>query len=431
MKRAAAAAVLTAVACSPPAGSLAITNVAVVDIAADSVIPGRTVLIRDGHILRILAADEGAAPAARVLDGRGRYLIPGLWDMHVHALWDHEVARTFLPLFVASGVTGIRDMGGLLDVRDSVRSLIADGELVSPRIIAAGPILDGPEPVSPGVSVAIADAGEARRAVDSLARRRVDFIKVYTLLPPDAFRAVMQEARARGLPVAGHLPDGVSPVEAAELGMRSIEHLRDEIAPFCTPRTASSCDTILAAFRTHGVWQTPTLAILHTKSHPGDSSFRTAPRLALMPPAVLREWETSLARRLEADSATHAARGQRYADEEWLVARMGQAGVPLLAGTDVGVLFSMPGFSLHDELALLVQAGLTPAKALAAATTGPARMLGADTLGRIRAGAVADLVLLEGNPLTDITSTSRIGAVVLRGHLYTRQDLDAMLSTGR
>ena len=417
-----------AAACGPPAGSLAITNVSVVDIEADSVVPGRTVLIRDGHIIRVGAADEGATEVATVVDGGGRYLIPGLWDMHVHALWDNEVARTFLPLFVANGVTGIRDMGGLLDVRDSVMRAIHDSSLTAPRIAAAGPILDGPEPVSPEVSVAIADPGEARRAVDSLARRNVDFIKVYTLLPPEAFRAAMAAARDRGLPVAGHLPAGVSPLEAAELGMRSIEHLRDEIAPFCTPRTAAACDTIFAAFARGHVWQTPTMVILYNKTHPEDDSRRQETRLRYMPDLVRRDWKGALAARLRADSATRLARIERFEDERWLVGAMARHGVPLLAGTDAGVLYSMPGFSLHDELALLVAAGLTPAQALATSTLQVGSYFGGDTLGVIRTGAVADLLLLEENPLEDITSTSRIGAVVLRGHLYTRQDLDAMLS---
>ena len=189
-----------------------------------------------------------------MMDGRGRFLIPGLWDMHVHALWDRAAMTSFLPLFVSQGVTGVRDMGGTLALLKEARDSISTGAWY-PSVVGPGPIIDGPEPVQREISVAVGDSARARLVVDSLADGGADFVKVYTLLPRAAFLAVLDEAARRHLAVVGHVPADVTPGEAAMLGMRSIEHLRDEIEPFCTRQTASVCTPMLADFKRHQVWQ--------------------------------------------------------------------------------------------------------------------------------------------------------------------------------
>jgi imidazolonepropionase-like amidohydrolase len=383
----------------PPEPSLAITHVTVVDVAAGRLLPDQSVVTRGGRILRTGDAAGLAVPArATVVDGRGKYLIPGLWDMHVHALFDAEVARDFLPRFVASGVTGVRDMGGKVNVMRTARFAVLAGTLVGPRIVAAGAILDGPQPVDSSVSIAVGTPDQARAAVDSLAAYGADFIKVYTLLPRAAYFAALREAARRRLPVSGHVPEGVTTLEAADSGQRSIEHLRDELEPICGAVDAA-CGRLLDSLRVHGTWLVPTLVVLRAKAILDDTSLVADPRLAAVPEMVRSAWE-----RIRADKRAQPAtywreKRARFRGELALAGEAWRRGVPLLAGTDAGALYTYPGSSLDDELAQLVRAGLTPAAALRAATLGPAEFLGAaDSMGTVATGKVADLVLLDGDP---------------------------------
>lgn len=398
------------------APSLAIRDVTVIDVAAGIAVPHQTVVVEGGHIVR--AGPIGATAirhGTRVVDGTGMYLVPGLWDMHVHALWDSTVRRVFLPRFVAWGVTGIRDMGGTIPELQAARD---EGDSLAPRIVAAGVILDGPEPVDPSVSWSIADSAQAVRAVDSLAALGADFAKVYTLLPRDAYFALARESAQRHLPFAGHLPAAITPLEAAAAGQRTIEHMREEIAPYCLPTHTEACTPILTAFRAAPVWQTPTLVVVRAKVYLAEAAARHSDLLEQMPAQVRAFWSASNTRNRDSS---------RYADVAWLTREAWRAGVPILGGTDTGVLYTYPGASLHDELVLLTQAGLSPAAALRSVTLEPARMMGAtDSMGRIAPGNVADLVLLSANPLDDIHNTTAVVGVVLRGRFIDRAILDSL-----
>jgi imidazolonepropionase-like amidohydrolase len=409
---------------------VAIVDVTIVDVVAGSVLPHGTVVVADGHITAVgESARVGVPHDARVVDGRGRFLIPGLWDMHSHSLWSPEAMRTFLPLYVANGVTGIRDMGGRLDVLATARAAQRQGKVAYPRIVAAGMILDGPEPVQADVSIAVADAAAARTTVDSLAHDGVDFIKVYTLLPRDAYFAVIEEARRLGLPVAGHVPAAVTIEEAARAGQRSIEHLHDELEPLCTPQGAVQCRRLAAVFRQYHTWQVPTLVALR-KGFFDDEAIVRDPRLRYIPRGLREDWLAERAARIGRGAEHLAGKRRRYADEEWLAGFLAREHVGLLAGTDAGTAFCYPGFSLHDELGRLVQAGLSPLDALRTATLAPAEFLGKrDSMGAIAVGQDADLVLLRSNPLADIAATREIDAVLLRGRVLDRRDLDALLAT--
>jgi imidazolonepropionase-like amidohydrolase len=413
---------------APPADTaLAITHVTVVDVAAGQPVADRTVVVRGGRILRVGAAPGMVIPAgATVVDGRGKFLIPGLWDMHVHALFDAEVARSFLPAFVSYGVTGVRDMGGKINVMRAARFAVQAGTLPGPRIIAAGAILDGPQPVDPTVSLAVGTPEDARAAVDSLAAYGADFIKVYTLLPRAAYFAVLREAARLHLPVAGHVPADVTTREAADSGQRSIEHLRDEVEPLCAAVDAA-CDRLLDTLRAHGTWLVPTLVVLRVKALLNDTVVLHDPRLASVPDLVRGGWETIREGKADRPAAYWREKRVRYLGELALTGEAWKRGVPLLAGTDAGALYTYPGSSLHDELAQLVRAGLDPAAALRAATLGPAEFLGAtDSMGTVAAGKVADLVLLDADPLADIANTQAVRAVVLRGRLLDRAVLDSL-----
>lgn len=387
-----------------------------------------TVLVRGDRIAAVGPRDSIAvSEGATVVDAAGAWMIPGLWDMHVHALFEADLSEPLLGRLLAHGVTGIRDMGGPLEVLAEVRRGIASGDLLAPRIVASGPILDGPEPVDPDISWAIEAPEQARAAVDSLAGAGVDFVKVYTLLPREAFFAVVEAARERGLPVAGHVPASVSPVEAAEAGMRSIEHLRSEIEPFCTRGDPSACEPAFAAFRERDVWQVPTLVVRRNRAFLDDSTTVYGADVRHAPPMLRDLWEGIRTSRLERGAEYFEAARARHREERWLAGELHRAGIGILAGSDAGALFTPHGVSLHEELALLVESGLEPHEALAAATSEAARFLGIDdSLGTIAPGKKADLVLLDADPLRDIAHTLRIRAVVLDGRVLGRAALDRL-----
>lgn len=412
---------------APDSGdTLLITDVTVIDGSGSPPRENASILVRGNRIARVGRAEEITVPdGVPVYDGQGEYVIPGLWDMHTHALWEPFVTDGFLRLFLVNGVTGIRDMGGTLEVLQAVRPGGGADSPLNPRIVASGPWLNE-FVIDPRAGIAVETADAAREAVASFARAGVDFVKVYLHLPRAVFLAILDEARNRGLPVAGHVPVEISSEEASELGMRSIEHMRSEIGGFCEEVGNAKCEDLFSVFRRNGTWQTPTLlvrgnrALLDAESFGKDASLRYAPR------GLRAEWEATRQGRLERESFEEPRR--RFAAERELAGRLYRAGVAILAGSDAGELYSLAGFSIHDELALLVEAGLSPGEALHAATLGPAEYLAAtDSLGTVAEGKLADLVLLEGNPLEDIRKTRTIRAVVRDGRLYDREALDELL----
>jgi hypothetical protein len=412
---------------------IVIRDVSVVDVLTGQLLPHTDVAVREGRIISLDThlPEERPRDGVRIVNGSGKFLIPGLWDMHAHTLWAREAVTTFLPLFVSQGVTGVRDMGGSLEFLHDARDSIARGAWY-PTLVAPGPILDGPEPVQASISVAVGDSSRAVQVVDSLAAGGADFIKVYTLIPRQAYLAVLAAAARRHLIVAGHVPAEISPIEAARLGQRSMEHLRDELEPYCTRQTADTCTPMLAVFKEHQVWQVPTLYILRMKSSLDDSSLAHDPRLEYIVPVIREEWLSTRASRARRSAAYFQGKRERVPGEIWLTGLIFRDQGHILAGTDAGDSFSYPGFSLHDELGLLVTAGLSPLDALRAATIEPARFLGAeDTLGSISPGARADLVLLRENPLADISATRTIEAVILRGRLLDRTSLDSLMAVVR
>jgi imidazolonepropionase-like amidohydrolase len=412
---------------SPPTELLAIRDVTLWDGTGATPIPHRTVIVRGERILEIGAAGDVAIPAgSTVVDGSGRFLMPGLVDMHVHAIWEPSVPEAFLPLFVGNGVTTVRDMGGILDLLPVTRAALADGSLLGPRLIAAGAILDGPEPVHAEVSFAVGTPEEAVAAVDSVAAAGADFVKVYTLLPAAAFDSVIAAADRHGLRVSGHVPAEVGAVAAAAAGMRTVEHLMSELGGYCEEDRPQECDAVLDAFREHGTFQVPTL-VLQGQSEPGDLC--GDPRLEALPRAVIESWFGGAGGPPDCPAVPAGDLFRpELPPEAWIVPRLRDAGISILAGTDAGVAFSIPGWSLHDELGLLVDAGLSAPEALLAATRDPARALDLeDEIGTIRPGLVADLLLLRADPLEDIGNTRQIEALVLRGKLLGRAQLDSIL----
>lgn len=409
-----------------------IRNVSVVDVEAGRSSPPTDVFVIGDRITKVGAAIRPPeSTALRELDGTGLFVLAGLWDMHSHSLWDTAAMRSFLPQYTVAGVTGIRDMGGKLAVLAQYRREMREVTPPWPRVVASGEVLDGPEPVQADIAIPVADSAAAARTVDSLARAGADFIKVYTLLPSEAYAGAGVAARRHGLPLTGHLPAAVPVRGAIAAGQRSIEHLREEIEPFCLPRDDAACAELARDLGTAGVWQVPTLVALRPKAYYDDPADTLDPRLALIPEDLRREWIS--ARRARARRQVDPAdRRARYAHLEWLTAFFVREGVPVMLGSDAGNPFAYPGSGVHDELELLVRAGLTPAEALHAATVGPARYLAAeDSMGRVAAGQVADLVLLRRDPLEDIRAVREVEAVILRGRVLDRAALDRLLEPVR
>jgi hypothetical protein len=411
-------------------------HVSVVDGRSATPRADQTVIVRGNRI-------ESAGPAAAVrvpsnavvIDARGKVLIPGLWDMHVHTVMPG--GADVLSLYVANGVTGVRDMAGDWAQLTAWRREIANGTRIGPRMVLSGPYLEGGDVPIPHLLVRT--TADAQPAVDSLVRLGVDFVKVHSQLNRDTYFAIAHAARTRGIAFAGHVPRTVLPTEASDSGQRSIEHLLT-IPNQCTTEEVTSlaprfpiqsalgrCATedlapLFARFVRNDTWVVPTLvaqlevAKWPKRELPGDS-------LARYLPDSLRTYVAGIFPKPQdvpdgADVVGLALFQKRVAT----VSALHRAGVHIMAGTDAPLRNSPPGFGLHEELAWFVRAGLSPFDALRAATIEPARFLGMlDSLGTVEAGKLADLVLLDANPLEDIGNARRVSAVVANGRLFEVQ----------
>jgi imidazolonepropionase-like amidohydrolase len=431
--------------------ALVFTHVNVIDATGAPAQRDMTVVIRGQRIAEVARSGQARVPAdAQVVDARGQYLIPGLWDMHVHTVfgdWLPEDKTITLPLFVANGITGVRDMGGDLDVLKVWRSEIASGKLLGPRMVIAGPMLDGPVPRFPS-SAPVANAADGRRVVDDLKNDGVDFIKIQSLIPRDGYFAAADEAKKLGIPFVGHVPDAVRAAEASNAGQKSIEHftgifegcstMEDQLlkGPKSLGRNVASYDsdraqTLIALMAKNQTWQVPTLVWERGQWLVDDIDLSHDPLIKYAPAAWKdRTWPMFTRDILKDMDTDPLPVRKRFVQMELeMTMAMHRAGVPFMAGTDTAAgVHIFPGFSLHQELALFVQAGLTPMEALQTATRNPAQFLGRlSDMGTVQTGKIADLVLLDANPLDDIHNTRKIRAVVLAGRYLSRSNLDEML----
>jgi imidazolonepropionase-like amidohydrolase len=439
---------------------LVITHVTVIDTTGGVARSDETIIVRGDRIAEQGPSGKVRIPeGAQTVDARGKFLMPGLWDMHVHLDF-----RDYLPLFIANGVTGVRVMWGDPE-HWQWRKQIDDGQLLGPRMMIGSAIIDGPNPYWRG-SISVANEAQARQAVDEAKRDGADFVKVYQFLPRDLYLDIADEAKKQAIPFAGHVPISVTAEEASEAGQKSFEHLVG-VLPACSSRSAEleeaaredlaedlqtrpkfwgthtttlrnelietyspqKAAALSAVFKRNGTWQCPTLTLLHMFAYGDEPAFLNDPRLKYVPPGMKAGWDPSSVDNRKQTAEDFAYLKREFRKDLEVVGTMQRSGVGILAGTDAQNPYSFYGFSLHDELGFLVDAGLSPMQALQAATINPARFFGDEKdFGSVEVGRFADLVLLDANPLVAIANTKKIDAVVYRGELFPKASLDAMLT---
>ena len=442
-----------------------IRHVSIVDVAKGRTVADQAVAVSGG---RIIATGRDRSIAARFqprqsIDARGKFVTPGLWDMHVHFGGGPELIaenKALLPVYVAYGITTVRDAAA--DLAPSVlqwRSEVAAGTLLGPTIYTSGPKLEGYKPLWKG-TIEVGTEAEVDKALDRLQAMRVDFVKITdNTLKPDIFSYALKAAKKRGLKTSAHTPFALTIEQAASEGLSSVEHI-DYLIKAGSPEEAKigasyaagqvsygdASDRFVETFdATHasqvyrrlaatGLAVTPTLnmgrilAYLDRDDHSKDAG------LALIGPGLRKTYDWRVERAAKSTPAQVAARHREYELSVRVLPMLRNAGIPILAGTDAGYLnsFNYPGQGLHDEIALYVDAGLTPREALASATlTGPAFLGKTRDYGAVEAGKVADLLILDRDPLKNISATRAIHAVVLKGKILDRAALDGLLESAR
>ncbi|MEZ6097107.1 MAG: amidohydrolase family protein [Pirellulaceae bacterium] len=436
-----------------------ILNVNIVDVVDGSIKPNQDVLIKEGKITAVeTSAELNPNSGETTIDGTNRFLIPGLWDMHVH-WYDYKRCA----LFPLNGVTGIRVMSGIPFHR-TWSSQFDSNKSIGPEMVIASPIIDGPNPIWPG-SMEAASADDAVRIFQQCLKLKPDFLKVYSLLPRDAYFKLAELARAEGIPFSGHVPYTVSILEASDAGHAAMEHLY-EFAIACSseeeelrkmqreampdpqnPRTyfddkevlgtvmrraiasfdEAKAQDVFAKLAKNKTWQCPTLTVIRNMAYLNTETVQSNPDVKYFAESV-RKSLAPTPEQFNRNDDFYKHNQRIFEFNRRLIKPLHDAGVPLLAGTDCLNPFCLPGFSLHDELELLVEAGLSPTESLRTATINPAIFLGkTDSHGSIEPGKVADLVLLDANPLENIGSTRKIHAVVLNGRLITNEQRIAEL----
>ncbi len=437
---------------------MALVHANVLDVVGGKVLIDQTVVVRDGKIESVGDAKEASvAEGVQAIDVSGKFVMPGLWDMHVHF-----ASADYAPLFVANGVVGVRDMHAHLPfMLLPLRKQIAEGRKVGPKILTAISMVDGAPPLWGGTLTAT-NAEEGRKAVQTLKEKGADLVKVYSGLPPEAFEAICEEAKKVGLPVSGHVPESVGVMAASSKGVRSMEHIFGILTAASSQESAlrsemvssmrgidaktfygllirsqvKALDTfdgeraegLFREFARNRTYQCPTLTVHRMFARLTESSFREDARVRYTPSLIKNvAWKQTLAW-VEPIAQNAADQRRLFAKTMEIIGQMHRAGVPILAGTDTSNPYCMAGFSLHDELELLVEAGLSPLAALQSATIEPARYMDQEgRLGEVKPTQRADLLILDGNPLEDIRQTKKIRGLVLNGQYLDRASLDAML----
>ncbi len=443
---------------------LLIRHATIIDVAKGRMIGDQAIAVRGGDIIAV-GADRALArrvSAKQTVDATGKFVMPGLWDMHVHfggqELIDENAA--LLPVYIAFGVTTVRDCAE--DISDSVirwRSEVAAGSLLGPTIYTSGPKLEGYKPIWKG-TIEVGTPAEVDAALDRLQSMKVDFVKITdNTLKPEIFEYAVKAAKKRGLKTSAHTPFALTIEQAAKDGLSSVEHI-DYLIKAGSPAEASigadyaakkltygeASDKFVETFdasyakgeyarlKKLGIYVTPTLNMSRILTYLDREDHRNDAGLALVGPGLRKTYEWRVERAAKSTPAQVEARHKEYQLSVKVLPMLRDAGIPILAGTDTGYLnsFNYPGIGLHDELQRYVEAGLTPREALASATqTGPQFLGHADRYGAVAKGKAADILILDANPLQDISATRAIRGVVTKGQWLDRAALDKLLEQAK
>jgi imidazolonepropionase-like amidohydrolase len=413
---------------------LVLTGATVIDATGSAPRADVDIVVDSGRITAIVDTRDRRTEAAEIVDCAGKFVVPGLADMHVH------LQPYALPLLVANGVTAVRDMGGDLVALDWIRRSIESGRLVGPTVFRVGPFVDGGKP---GLRnrLLVTTKEEGADAARLLAKLGVDAIKVHSGVPREAYFALLAEARKLNVPVVGHAPVALTALEISNAGQQTIEHMSSIAGGRLNALIAGGMNgqqafavvegesaALYRAFVRNGTWVDPTFVAEYVAARRAEIAATPDRRRDAVAASVRRSWEQTWP--APPASAAEVARNTKYFDTQlrWAGA-MRAAGVRFLAGTDLGVRDIFPGSSLHDELEWLVKAGFTPLEALQTATLNPAIALGRQrTMGTIAVGMSADLAVLDANPLENINNLRKIRGVMLRGRWLNRQALDRLIA---
>jgi len=441
-----------------------IKNVAVIDMKTGMIKEKQNVSIEGNRIVSV-GSNPALSKTATIIDGTGKYLIPGLWDMHIHCLSDNRYEWVF-PLLIANGVTGVREMGNNLSFEkiNQIRRSTLDGNMIGPRIGATtARILEGPGPTSlviADVFTRVDSVERGRRLVREYKQQGMDFIKPYNLLSREVYLAIIDEAKKQKIPVEGHVPFSMTAAEVSDLGQLTIEHLYDipvscsadeanlrkelDVLPDTAPVAIrqpiqlkglptfdeNKAKDLFKRFAHNGTWMCPTAIVFLAGTKEEAQNFQDE-RLKYIPVPLQEQWRARIPQRT-AFVQDIEQRKMRFKKRAEITTLMYCTGVGMLAGSDAANPYVFPGFGLHDELELFVQAGLSPLEALQTATINAAKFLHKEKeMGAVAKGMYADLVLLDANPLENISNVKKISAVIANGRLFQRADLDKLLAAAK
>lgn len=455
--------------------AICIQNVSIIH-PENGLIQGQTVIIQGDKILKVTPSKAlQLSPKNKIIDGTGKYLMPGLWDAHVHFAYIEDLAPSMFDLFLGYGITSVRDTGGKIDFVKMWKDKALANPNDAPRVMIAGPLLDGTPnvydgstPQHPPLSVGLQTVEAAAKKVNELDSLGVDLLKAYEMLTPEQFAIIIKMAKKKGLKVTGHVPLSMDVITASNAGLNSMEHMRnlelscasnseellqqrllllqaEKDSPGGKLRSkihelqretavknydAHKADEILAVLAKNQTWQIPTLALatFYTNRHFENPEWQES--IAYLPEGIEQNWKKN-----KASIANMPVTPFQVQYSDWLVRmvkKIHEAKIEIMAGTDCPIALLTPGLSLHEELAMLVQAGLTPLEALKTATVNPAKYFNLEhELGLVQEGMWADLVLLDANPIEDIANTKSINAVIKNGKYFDKSQLSSLLKRAR
>lgn len=451
--------------------STCIQNISTID-PIDGLKENQTVIIKDNKISKIVNSDAITLSAGnKIVDGSGKYLIPGLWDAHIHFAYEEELAPSMLDLFLSFGITSVRDTGGEIGFVNKWKKKAQEQPQDAPRVMIAGPLLDGlpnvydgSAPSRPPLSVGLGTMENVEKQIKLLDSLDVDLLKAYEMLTPEQFTFIAGFAKSNGLPLTGHVPLLMDVIQASNAGLNSMEHLRNlelscasnsdellqqriklmedgknDLGGILRSRIHSAqrkvaienydqdrATKVLDVLLKNDTWQIPTLALNNSVTQRPFAKKEWTDTYEYMPDQIAKRWLENGANALERDVSDFQKTYTKW--QLNMVGQMNKKGIQIMAGTDCPIYFLVPGRSLHEELVMLSKSGLSPLEILKTATYNPAKYFNMqDRLGKIDEGFIADLLILDANPLDKIENTMTINTVIKDGKFHNRTDLDRRL----